>query len=148
MSNVESPDFTYGWAKLSGEYLASFAKRQGKKIHVFRPFSGYGENQDLNYPFPSFIQRSVQSVSSFEIWGDGTQVRDFIHIDDVVSATMKAVELEILKPINLGSGIPTSFIELAETVFDVSGTRPSDGIKLLLEKPVGVHFRCSDHFDA
>ena len=71
-------------------------------------------------------------------------MRDFIHIDDVVSATMKAVELEILKPINLGSGIPTSFIELAETVFDVSGTRPSDGIKLLLEKPVGVHFRCSD----
>ncbi len=108
LMDMRSPDFTYGWAKLSGEYLAHFARQYGLKVYVFRPFSGYGETQDLDYPFPSFIKRVVDQVEEFEIWGDGTQVRDFIHIEDIVEATMKAVELDIQEPINLGSGVPTS----------------------------------------
>ena len=144
LSNMRSPDYTYGWAKLSGEYLAMFAKNYGKKIHVFRPFSGYGETQDLDYPFPSFIKRINEKHETFEIWGDGTQVRDFIHIEDIISATIKTVELEITEPVNLGWGRPTSFNELAEISFKISGHRPKFGIKHLLEKPVGVMYRCSD----
>ncbi len=144
LSSIESPDFTYGWAKLTGEYLASFAKKQGQKVHIFRPFSGYGQTQDLDYPFPSFIDRCVRKVSEFEIWGDGTQVRDFIHVDDIVRATLEAVELEIYEPINLGSGIPISFNFLAETAFEVTGFSPKNGIKHLTNKPVGVMYRCSD----
>jgi len=144
LNNIKSPDYTYGWAKLSGEYLAMFAKQYGKKVHVFRPFSGYGETQDLDYPFPSFIKRIKEKHESFEIWGDGTQVRDFIHMEDIILATLKTVELEILKPVNLGWGIPTSFNDLAEMSFKISGHRPPLGIKHLLDKPVGVKFRCSD----
>jgi nucleoside-diphosphate-sugar epimerase len=144
LNMIKSPDYTYGWAKLSGEYLAMFAKQYGLKIHVFRPFSGYGETQDLDYPFPSFIKRIKENHDLFEIWGDGTQVRDFIHIDDIIKATLRAVELEIEHPINLGWGIPISFNELAEIAFNVSGFRPSQGIKHLLDKPVGVHYRCSN----
>ena len=144
LNNIKSPDYTYGWAKLSGEYLAMFAKQYGKKVHVFRPFSGYGETQDLDYPFPSFIKRIKEKHESFEIWGDGTQVRDFIHMEDIILATLKTVELEILKPVNLGWGIPTSFNDLAEMSFKISGHRPPLGIKHLLDKPVGVLFRCSD----
>lgn len=144
LDNIESPDFTYGWAKLSGEYLASFARKQGARIHIFRPFSGYGELQDLDYPFPSFVDRCIRRVPIFEIWGDGNQVRDFIHIDDIVEATLKAVELEIMEPVNLASGIPTSFNELASQMFRVTGYTPSDGIKHLTDKPVGVAFRCGD----
>ena len=65
LNNIKSPDYTYGWAKLSGEYLAMFAKQYGKKVHVFRPFSGYGETQDLDYPFPSFIKRIKEKHESF-----------------------------------------------------------------------------------
>jgi nucleoside-diphosphate-sugar epimerase len=144
LMDMRSPDFTYGWAKLSGEYLAHFARQYGLKVYVFRPFSGYGETQDLDYPFPSFIKRVVDQVEEFEIWGDGTQVRDFIHIEDIVEATMKAVELDIQEPINLGSGIPTSFNDLAEMVFEISGWKPKNGIKHRTEKPVGVMYRCSD----
>lgn len=140
-----SPDFTYGWAKLSGEYLAHFARQYGLKVYVFRPFSGYGETQDLDYPFPSFIKRVLDRVDEFEIWGDGTQVRDFIHIEDVVQATLRAVELDIQGPINLGSGEPTSFIDLANQIFDVAKWKPKSGVKLRTEKPVGVMFRCSDN---
>lgn len=144
LMDMRSPDFTYGWAKLSGEYLAHFARQYGLKIYVFRPFSGYGETQDLDYPFPSFIKRVLDQVDEFEIWGDGTQVRDFIHIEDVVEATIKAVELDIEGPINLGSGVATSFVDLAEQVFKIAQWRPKNGIKLRTDKPVGVMYRCSD----
>lgn len=145
LMDIKSPDFTYGWAKLSGEYLAHFARQYGLKIYVFRPFSGYGEMQDLDYPFPSFIKRVKDQVDFFEIWGDGTQVRDFIHIEDIVEATLKAVELDIEGPINLGSGIATSFIDLAELSFSIAQWRPKNGIKLRIDKPVGVMYRCSDN---
>lgn len=144
LNKIKSPDYTYGWAKLSGEYLAMFARKYGKKIFVFRPFSGYGETQDLAYPFPSFIRRIQERRSSFEIWGDGTQVRDFIHIEDIVKATLRTVELDIESPVNLGSGVPTSFNDLAELAFSVSGHKPVSGIHHLVDKPVGVMFRCSD----
>lgn len=144
LNSIQSPDYTYGWAKLSGEYLAMFAKQYGKKVHVFRPFSGYGETQDLDYPFPSFIKRILERHDTFEVWGDGTQVRDFIHIEDIIKSTLKTVELEILDPVNLGWGIPTSFNELAELAFKVSGHRPKFGLNHLLDKPVGVMYRCSD----
>ena len=145
LMDMSSPDFTYGWAKLSGEYLAHFARQHGIKVYVFRPFSGYGETQDLDYPFPSFIKRVIDRVKEFEIWGDGNQVRDFIHIEDIVEATMKAVELDIQEPINLGSGIPTSFNNLAEIIFEIAGWSPKKGIKHLIEKPIGVMYRCSNN---
>src|SRR4030042_1384132 len=45
------PDFTYGWTKMTGEYLAHIAaKHYGISIVCIRPFSGYGEDQDLSYP--------------------------------------------------------------------------------------------------
>jgi nucleoside-diphosphate-sugar epimerase len=145
IADVRSPDFTYGWAKLTGEVLADYARRQaGIEVYVFRPFSGYGEDQDLAYPFPSFIKRTVEGCDPFEIWGDGNQVRDFIHIDDVVAASLKAVELGIQEPVNLGWGRPTSFNQLAQLCFEGAGVRPKR-IRHLLERPVGVDHRCSDN---
>ena len=144
LADISNPDFTYGWSKLTGELLAEFAKKQGVKVYVFRPFSGFGEYQDLTYPIPSFVDRVVKRVEKFEIWGDGTQVRDFIYIDDIVKSTMKAVELDIMEPINLGSGIPVSFNEVAEKLFKVAGWSPAKGIKHLKHKPIGVMYRCGD----
>jgi nucleoside-diphosphate-sugar epimerase len=145
LSDVRTPDFSYGWAKLTGEKLAEYARAQaGTEVYVFRPFSGYGEDQDLSYPFPSFIQRTVEGANPFEIWGDGNQVRDFIHIDDVVEASLRAVELGIQEPINLGWGRPTNFNELADLCFRVAGSTPKP-IRHLIDKPTGVDYRCSDN---
>ena len=145
LENIKNPDESYGWAKLTGEMLAAYARAAGIKVYVFRPFSGYGFDQDLNYPFPSFVKRVIDQVESFEIWGDGTQVRDFIHIDDVVAGTMAFVDQDIQVPVNLGWGRPTSFNELAELFFTLSGWQPKNGITHLLEKPKGVMYRCSDN---
>lgn len=145
LENIKNPDESYGWAKLTGEMLASYARSTGIKVYVFRPFSGYGFDQDLNYPFPSFVKRVIDRVEQFEIWGDGSQVRDFIHIDDVIEGTMAFVDQDIQIPVNLGWGRPTSFNELAELFFEISGWQPKHGIKHLLEKPKGVMYRCSDN---
>lgn len=142
LDNVSSPDYTYGWAKLTGEYLAKFAQAEGVRVHVFRPFSGYGTDQDLTYPFPSFIKRAYERANPFEIWGDGYQVRDFIHIRDIVDAVDEAIRQDIQGPVNLGSGIATSFRDLQSLVCDIAGYNPE--VEYLKSNPVGVNYRVCD----
>ena len=57
LDDVHNPDMVYGWAKLTGEYCLRFLEQEGIRTHVFRPFSGYGADQDLDYPFPSYINK-------------------------------------------------------------------------------------------
>lgn len=139
---IDNPDLTYGWSKLTGEMLARHAERAGIRVHVFRPFSGYGSDQALDYPFPSFIARAKRKDNPFEIWGNGEQVRDWIHIDDVIDATLAAVIEDVEGPINICSGRPTSFNELARLVADEVGYNPWLDHKL--EAPKGVHYRVGD----
>jgi nucleoside-diphosphate-sugar epimerase len=138
---IKNPDLTYGWAKLTGEYLAQFANEAGIKTYVFRPFSGYGVDQDLDYPFPSFIDRAKRRLDPFEIWGDGNQVRDFIHISDIVRAVMAAVDQDYLEPLNLGCGRATSFNELAHLVTKEANYKP---IFKHIDNPVGVSYRVAN----
>jgi len=141
-NDLSLPDMTYGWSKLTGEYLASFARDRGLRVLVFRPFSGYGPDQALDYPFPSFIARGVHRSDPFDIWGDGTQERDFIHIDDIVDATMKAVELGLNDTFNLGTGRATDFLQLAQLVTDQVGYSPQ--YRFHTDKPSGVSRRVAN----
>jgi nucleoside-diphosphate-sugar epimerase len=138
---IQNPDMTYGWAKLTGEMLARHAREQGLKVQVFRPFSGYGNDQALDYPFPSFIARGFSQANPFEIWGDGNQVRDFIHIDDIVRAVIAAWQTDI-ETVNLATGRSTSFNELARLVADAVGYAPA--FAHLEAEPVGVAYRVGD----
>jgi nucleoside-diphosphate-sugar epimerase len=143
LNHPREPDQTYGWVKLTGERLAAEANACGIRTHVFRPFSGYGRDQALDYPFPTFLARARDAkAETFEVWGDGTQVRDFVHIDDVVGAVMAAIEDEYLSPLNIGTGRGITFDDLAEACMGATGNvRP---IEHLLDKPVGVHCRVAD----
>lgn len=134
----KGPDMTYGWSKMVGEYLASFVEN----VYVFRPFSGYGTDQDINYPFPMYIKRALEKQAPFEVWGPGTQTRDFIHIEDIVNAVLTAVEEDIRGPINLGWGRETSFLQLAEMVTYYAGYNPE--IVTRPDKPVGCMHRVAD----
>ena len=142
LDDIRNPDLTYGWSKLTGEYLAQFAQAAGIKVNIFRPFSGYGTDQDLSYPFPSFIDKSKKKLDPFEIWGDGEQVRDFIHIKDIVAAVDEAIKQDVEGPVNLGWGRPTSFNELASMVTKFNKYDPD--IKHLETKPTGVYYRVCD----
>lgn len=134
---IAKPDFTYGWAKLTGELLAEHARGYGTKVYVLRPFSGYGPGQSLDYPFPSFARRALLGEDPFTIWGDGTARRDFIHISDVVAGTMAVVDADCQAPVNLCTGRGTSFNDLA-TLFGAAN------IEHDLSKPVGVAHRVGD----
>ena len=139
LNSIGAPDMTYGWSKLTGEYLAQFVPN----VHIFRPFSGYGWDQDLTYPFPMYVKRALEKQDPFEVWGPGTQTRDFIHMADVVNAVMTAVEENIQGPVNLGTGRSTSFIQLAQMCMSAVGY--SGSIKTNPDKPVGCMHRVSDN---
>jgi nucleoside-diphosphate-sugar epimerase len=136
------PDATYGLAKLLGEQLCQYTEAEGTRMTVLRPFSGYGEDQDLAYPFPAFIQRAKRRQDPFEVWGSGDSTRDWIHVSDLVGATLAAVDQDVRGPINLGWGRATSFDELAAMVTAAAGYSPV--IKHRGDAPQGVHHRVCD----
>lgn len=138
------PDATYGWSKFMGEILAEHARANGHEVLVVRPFSGYGEDQSIDYPFPSFIARAMRRDDPFEIWGDGKQTRDFVHIDDVVGAVFALLEAHEQGPVNIGTGRAVSFDDLASLVIEEVGRGYQPGIKHLPDKPVGVRYRVAD----
>jgi len=142
LDNPGLPDATYGLAKVTGERLAQYAEAEGCRVHVLRPFSGYGEDQADCYPFPAFIRRARERQDLFEIWGDGSSTRDWIHIDDLVGATLAAVDQDVTGPVNLGWGRATSFDQLAGYVTEAAGYRPQ--FKHLPSAPQGVHHRVCD----
>lgn len=138
------PDMTYGWAKLTGEYLARLvAQKHDLNIAVVRPFSGYGEDQDFSYPVPAIARRAYQHQDPLTIWGSGKQVRDFIHIDDCITAMNLALDrISDASAVNIGTGKPTDFYEVARIFGDLAGYNPE--IRNLPDKPEGPKFRCAD----
>jgi len=140
------PDQTYGWSKLSGEYLAQIAVKQyGQDVRIFRPFGGYGGDQALTYPFPSIIKRILDKEDPVTVWGIGAQIRDFIHIDDVVECVLAALQNSDLGPgsaLNIGTGRETSFIQLAGMACKILSH--DAGIVTDSTKPSGVYYRVAD----
>lgn len=142
LANLMLPDQTYGWVKLTGERLAAEAQAIGLPVYVFRPFSGYGADQDPAYPFPAFIARALAKEDPFTVWGPGTQVRDFVHIDDVVATVLARLDGDNTAPLNICTGVGTSFLRLAEAVCRLAGYAPE--IVTDPSKPVGVQSRIGD----
>jgi nucleoside-diphosphate-sugar epimerase len=144
--NLGMPDLTYGWAKLTSEYLGRVAwDKYGIKNVAYRPFSGYGSDQDLTYPFPSICKRAIenQDLTEFVVWGSGKQARDFIHIDDCIEGIYTTMDIiNDGKALNLSTGIATNFIEFAEITTNLIGYSP----KIIgdTSKPEGVQTRVGD----
>ncbi|WP_171053074.1 NAD-dependent epimerase/dehydratase family protein [Streptomyces marianii] len=140
--NLGAPDAAYGWTKLTGEKMAAAAAATGLPVHVVRPFSGYGEDQGTDWPFGAFVARAQRREDPFTIWGPGTQVRDWIHIDDVVAGALAVVDADVREPINLCTGWGTSMLELATMVCDAVGYEPEFATQP--DAPTGVAYRVGD----
>lgn len=143
-ANLGTPDMTYGWSKLTGEYLAKLAhERYGVHIACVRPFSGYGEDQDLSYPTPSIALRVARGDDPIEVWGTGTQGRDFIHIDDCVDAFFPILDrVHTGSAVNIGTGVVTTFLELIGHLLRLEGRAAI--VQPITDKPVGVSTRWAD----
>lgn len=144
--DIGMPDMSYGWAKLTCEYLARLAyEKHGLKSICYRPFSGYGEDQDDAYPFPSVCKRVLanRGADALDVWGTGTQMRDFIHIEDCVDGIMTTIDaIDDAGAVNLSTGILTSFIDFAKMGACIAGYNPR--VRGVSDKPAGVHARGGD----
>lgn len=136
---ISKPDAAYGFIKLVGERQCRVLQAQGVPVYVARPFSGYGADQSLDYPFPSILKRAKAHEDPLTVWSDVE--RDFIHIDDVVSACLTMVEKGIAGPVNIGSGVATRMTELARLAATTVGYDPE--IKVL-GKSIGPDHRYAD----
>lgn len=145
-ADLGMPDMSYGWAKLTCEYLARLAhEKHGLKSVCYRPFSGYGEDQDDSYPFPSICKRVLarKGAAEVEVWGTGTQMRDFIHISDCVDGVLQTMDaIDDGDAINLSTGIYTSFIDFIRLAAELCGYAPE--VVPLSSMPAGVHARGGD----
>ena len=144
--DIGMPDMSYGWAKLTVEYLARLAyEKNGLKSVCYRPFSGYGEDQDDTYPFPGICKRALahKGQPELSVWGTGDQMRDFIHVEDCVDGVFATMDnIENGDALNLSTGIYTSFKEFAAMAASACGYSPD--IVGLSEKPEGVFARGGD----
>jgi nucleoside-diphosphate-sugar epimerase len=144
--DVGLPDYSYGWAKLTNEYLAKLAyEKYGLKSATYRPFSGYGEDQDDTYPFPSICKRVLEhrDKRAISVWGTGDQLRDFIHIDDCVEGVFATMDrIDNGDALNLSTGIYTSFKEFARTAARICGFDPV--VTGMSDRPSGVFARGGD----
>jgi len=139
LQKIESPDLSYGWAKLTGEMLCDYLRQQDLTVLVVRPFSGYAADQSLDYPFPSLIQRAHQWQDPFVVWGSIHTVRDWVHIDDIVEASLLFARHRLSVTVNLCTGVATSFGNLAQMMANQAGYSPV--ISALQDAPKGVAYR-------
>lgn len=136
-----APDEMYGFTKLVGERLAWAAQSYGLNTLCIRPFSGYGEGQSMEYPVPSILARAKRREDPILVWGTGQQARDFVHVEDVVGATIARLNRGIsgYQNMNIGSGKTTTFYHLAQMAANIAGYHPL--ISVDVSKPAGVSTR-------
>ncbi|MFA1611812.1 NAD-dependent epimerase/dehydratase family protein [Halobellus rubicundus] len=91
----------------------------------FSVYQGYGGNEEHKGEYANTVSQFADKIASGEspvLWGDGTQTRDFTHVDDIVRGLVRTAEAELAGVYNLGTGDPYSFNEMVEMINDVLGT--------------------------
>ena len=118
-----NPIHPYGQTKLECEFLAEKFSKEGLKVIGLRYFNVYGLGQNDAYAgvITKFLNK-IKEKKSPEIFGDGSQTRDFIFVKDVANANLSAMESEInFEFFNIGSQKSISILELAQIIIKKSG---------------------------
>jgi nucleoside-diphosphate-sugar epimerase len=143
------PDNFYGWEKLYTEKMCEAYQRDYKMdIRVLRYHNIYGPEGTYKggrEKSPAAICRKIAEASdpgTIDIWGDGKQTRSYCYVDDAVSGTIKLMESDYTKPINIGSDRLVSINQLADIVAKISGKTISKTHNLLAAQ--GVRGRNAD----
>ena len=115
-------DWYGGWAKRMGELnVEAFMIEYGRKnCSIVRPANIYGKwdvFSDKATVIGSLIKKGYEN-DVLSVWGDGSQIRDFIYSKDVARGMIHMVENEVTEPVNLGSGRRTAIKDLAFIICD------------------------------
>jgi UDP-glucose 4-epimerase len=110
-------------SKLAGEHYCEVYRRSlGLPTASLRYFNVYGPGQDPRGEYAAVIPRFIVNIlrrSPPVIYGDGSQVRDFVSVKDVVRANILAMQRDAVGVFNIGSGDGTTILKLARAVMEI-----------------------------
>lgn len=147
-SELEKTNEGYALAKISGLKLCEFLRRErGLKYHSLMPTNLYGpgDNYDIvnGHVLPTLIRKFETAGDKVQLWGTGSAIREFLHVDDLASACLFALSLENPPDVmNVGSGEEVTIRELAEEVKSATGS--TAGIEWDSTKPDGTPRKLCD----
>ena len=128
---LEPTNEPYALAKIAGlKLVEAYRKQYGRKWISAMPTNLYGprDNFDLEsaHVLPALIHRfhnaKVNNLAEVAIWGDGTPLREFLHVEDLASACLMLLDkYDGSVAINIGSGQESSILELAQSIATVVG---------------------------
>lgn len=137
---LESTNEPYAIAKIAGIKLCeSYNRQHNRDYRSVMPTNLYGENDNFHpsnsHVIPALLRRfheaKLENQPQVVVWGSGTPMREFLHVDDMASASIYVMELDqalwqektqpMLSHINVGTGVDCSIRELAETIAKVVG---------------------------
>lgn len=134
------------WAKRMGELqVEAYQTEYGwKEIAIVRPANVYGPGDNFDpvnsMVIPSLIRRVVEGENPLKVWGDGSEIRDFIHAKDVALGMLLVMEKKADgTPINLGSGKGVRIKELVKMICSCAAKPPK--IEWDLSKKAGDKIR-------
>jgi nucleoside-diphosphate-sugar epimerase len=138
-------DNMYGWAKLMAELTLQAYHREYKLgAASCRYFTVYGPRGVENHAVIAMIARAFVGQNPFEVWGDGTQIRNWTYVEDIVSGTILAAEkINDGTAVNLGTMERIRVKDAAQMVLDKAGVKAD--IKLLPDMPTGPVNRVADN---
>tara|TARA_B100000035_G_scaffold288254_1_gene273754 strand:- start:7506 stop:8465 length:960 start_codon:yes stop_codon:yes gene_type:complete len=144
-----APDSEYGWEKLFSERLYfAYQRNYGLDVKVGRYhniFGPLGTWEGGREKAPAAICRKVASSNSgdtIEIWGDGTQTRSFLYIDECIEASLRLMRSNFAGPVNIGSD---EMITINDLVNKVSKISNKNILVKHIDGPLGVNGRNSDN---
>lgn len=156
-----NPDSEYGWEKLFSERMfLSFQKNYGLKVRIARfhnIFGPHGTWKGGKEKAPAAMCRKVCETfdgGEIEVWGDGSQTRSFLYIDECIEAVLRFTRQDDFSgPVNIGSEEKVTINQLAEMAIKISGKNikiknlyGEEFIKKYGHKcPLGVKGRNSDN---
>ena len=108
-----------------GEYFHNHYGMTTCGLRFFSVYQGYGGAEEHKGEYANVIAQFADDIANGrrpEIWGDGTQTRDFTHVDDIVRGIELAADHECQGVYNLGTGQQYSFNELVDRLNDILGT--------------------------
>jgi UDP-glucose 4-epimerase len=113
----------YGATKAAAEMLMSaYTASYGLRCVCLRLTNVYGPGMQAKDSIVARLMRAIRLERKFEIYGDGRQVRDYVHVSDVVAAVRLGLDHQGWKgPIVIGSGTSLSVLEVVEAVREVTG---------------------------
>ena len=145
---LEKTNEGYALAKISGLKLCEFLRRDcGVTYHSLMPTNLYGPGDNYNiehgHVLPTMIRKFETAKDRVTLWGTGSAIREFLHVDDLASACLFALSLESPPDLmNVGSGEEVTIRELAEAVKTATGS--SADIEWDATKPDGTPRKLCD----